>query len=148
MEVPIKSTSKKVSAAEAKLHEGVEFFFNGWIIHEESFLGGESINQLFCIGDQMCLREMMGGKCQENWGILDWCLLRDIVPAHTTLFVQPSLTENKVVVGNTLLPRPSPLWRLRVSKDDNPMQGTKIRGFAKDWGWNTGGTGETELPRD
>jgi hypothetical protein len=96
----------------------------------------------------MCLTEFMGGKCQDNWRTHDWRLQRDIAPVHTALSVESSLTESNMAVDNTLLPRPNPLWLLRVSKDDNPMQGTKIQGCPTDWSWNTGGNGKTGLPRD
>ena len=96
----------------------------------------------------MCLTEVVVGKRQDNWCTHDWCLHSGIAPDHTALSVQPYLTENNVAVGNTLLSRPNTLWRLCVSKDDNPMQGRKIQRCPRDWSWNTGGTGEAELPRD
>jgi hypothetical protein len=120
---------------------------NGWIIHYEFLPWGESVNQPLCMGDQMCLTELMRGKRQDIWRTHEWRLNRDIAPAHTALSAQPSLTERNMAVGSTLLLRPNPLWRLRVSKDNNPMQGTKIQGYSRELSWNTGGTGETILPR-
>jgi len=150
VEVPVKSTSKKVSSTSSwslASRGCLIFFFNGWIIQKEFLPWGESVNQTFCMGDQMCLTEVMGGKRQDNWHTYDWRLHRDIAPAHTALSVQPSLTESNTAVHKILLPRPNPLWRLRVSKDDDPMKGTKIQGCPWDWSWNTDGTGETRLPR-
>ena len=80
----------------------------------------------------MCLTEVIVGEGQDNWRTHNWRLHSAIAPAHTAMSVQPYLTESNMAVGNTLLSRSNPRRRLRVSKDDNPMQGTKIQGCPRD----------------
>ena len=45
----------------------IYIFENGWIIHDKFLPWGESVNQPFCMGDQMCLTDVMVGKRQDNW---------------------------------------------------------------------------------
>jgi len=63
----INSTSKKVIAPEAKLHEDVEYIYiyiylNGRIIHDEFLPWDESVNQPFCIGGPNVFDGGCGGK--------------------------------------------------------------------------------------